>query len=79
MRPLPMFVIGAALSGLSHLAYDWASALGCSMGSTGCGHGYRVDWLDWTNAAPFLPTMMIGLAMMVAAAWLGLRGPTEGD
>ena len=68
MKGILLFVAGAVVFGITFAAWYWLNALACGMNTTGC-KGVTLHWADWEALRFFVPTFLLGLALMIAGGW----------
>ncbi|MCA1297831.1 hypothetical protein [Stappia indica] len=72
MKAVLLLVSGALIFGVTFAAWYWLNAFGCGMNPTGCG-GVSLHWDDWEALQHFVPTFLLGMALMVAGLWHCVR------
>ncbi|MEM5472954.1 hypothetical protein WNZ14_14570 [Hoeflea sp. AS60] len=68
MKTALLLVSGALIFGVTFAGWYWLNAFGCGMNTTGCS-GFSLNWEDWEALQLFVPTFVLGLALMIAGGW----------
>ena len=68
MKATLLIVAGLLLFGATFAAWYWFNAFACGMNTTGC-NGFSLNWGDWEALQFFMPTILLGIGLVLAGAW----------